>query len=66
MPHTRGALEIAVGWTVVRVEQHNTNDLSIGYIYLCPDDQLYTRPKQASLDLQKKDCGPSTHPPEKS
>ena len=52
MPQSRGALEIAIGWTVVRVEQHNDKDVSIGYLYLCPNDMLDTKSKQVELSLK--------------
>lgn len=76
MPQNRGALEIAVGWTVVRVEQHGVKNISIGYLYLCPDDILETKSRQITLELAgptltescpKPDppASPESPPPEK-
>lgn len=61
MPRSHGDHEIAVGWTVVRVEQHNVKNVSIGYLYLCPDDMLDTKSRQVGLALS----APSP-PPEKT
>jgi len=51
MPQSRGTLEIAVGWTVIRVEQHGAKNISVGYLYLCPDDMLETKCRQVTLGL---------------
>ena len=65
MPPDRGGHEIAVGWTVVRIETHNQKDIDIYYLYLCPGDMLKTTSRQATLDLQpSSQLSPPTTPPE--
>jgi hypothetical protein len=59
MPPCRDGREIAAEWTVVRVEQHTAKSISVGYLYLCPSDMLYTRSRQVGLDLSD----PKTPPP---
>jgi hypothetical protein len=69
MPQNHGAFEIAVGWTVIRVEQHSAKNISIGYLYLCPDDMLETKSRQVTLGLptltetNSKNSVPQNPPP---
>jgi len=50
MPPSRDGREIAVGWTVMRVELHGDSTINVGYLYLCPNDMMATLPKQLSLN----------------
>jgi len=60
MPPAREGREIAPGWTVVRVEQHGVRHISVGYLYLCPNEILETKSKQVALDLPNPTPGSAT------
>ena len=49
MSSDRSGHEIAVGWTVVRIEVHNQEKIEIGYLYLCPNCTIETVSRQATL-----------------
>ncbi len=49
MPLPRDGHEIAVGWTVARIESHGSATLSIGYMYVCPDCHITVTRSQTSL-----------------
>lgn len=49
MPPDRQGHEIAVGWSVVRIELHNQKDLEIGYMYLCSGCMIQTTTRQIAL-----------------
>jgi hypothetical protein len=49
MPPDRAGHEIAVGWTVVRLETHNQENIEIGYLYICPNCTIKTVSRQTTL-----------------
>ena len=49
MPPDRTGHEIAVSWTIVRLEVHNQEKIEIGYLYLCPGCTIETVSRQTTL-----------------
>lgn len=49
MPPDPGGHEIAVEWTVARVEAHHQGNLIITYLYACPGCSITVSPMQGAL-----------------
>jgi hypothetical protein len=49
MPPDPDGHEIAVQWTVVRIEVHNLKNIAISYMYLCPHCTIQTSSRQTTL-----------------
>jgi hypothetical protein len=49
MPRDREGHEIAIEWSVIRIETHGKNELEIGYLYLCPGCKIELVRKQIPL-----------------
>jgi hypothetical protein len=49
MPRDRQGHEIAVEWTVVRIETHGQMEIEISYAYLCPECKIELVRKQVPL-----------------
>lgn len=63
MTPDRQGHEIAIGWTVVRIELHNQKDLDIGYLYLCPGCMIQTASRQVKLPSLVPTTPPATEIP---
>lgn len=62
MPPDPDGHEIAVEWTVVRIETHNHKNVAISYMYLCLRCTLQTASRQTSLDLPPEPPTPMDEP----
>jgi hypothetical protein len=49
MPPSKDGHEIAVGWTVVRIETHGNITLTTGYLYICPGCTFHVTPNQTTI-----------------
>jgi hypothetical protein len=50
MPRDPDGHEIPVGWTVIRLEQHNQLVITITYLYLCQHCMISTSSRQTTLE----------------